>query len=74
MTKTTGRYCRREEYNPEAQHNIASWRVISAILSAYGGGNFNDLSAAVSQHADPNGGDGEAFVNYCIRRGWLKPA
>jgi hypothetical protein len=53
-----------------AKPNVASWSVINAIMSAYGGAEYDDLAAAVSQHAHPAGG--RAFVDYCIRNGWLE--
>ena len=53
-----------------AQHNIDSWLVISAIMTAYGGATQDDLAAAVSQHRHPAGG--LAFVRFCVRQGWLK--
>lgn len=53
-----------------AQHNIESWSVIAAVMTAYGSASQDDLAAAVSQHKHPEGG--LAFVKYCIRQGWLK--
>lgn len=57
---------------PTSLHNRASWSVISAMLTAYGGAPYDDLVAAVRQHDHPEGGKG--FVEYCIRSGWLRPA
>lgn len=53
-----------------AGNNAQSWEVITAMLSAYGGAEYVDLAAAVSQHRHPAGGF--AFVDYCIRNGWLR--
>lgn len=52
-----------------ARQNIKSWGVISAIMSAYGAADYDDLIAAVRQHEHPEGGKG--FVDYCLRNGWL---
>ena len=53
-----------------AQHNMASWNVVAAIMAAYGNASKSDLVAAVSQHQHEGGGVG--FIEYCIRLGWLK--
>lgn len=52
-----------------AVFNETSWRVVSAIMQAYGGARLEDLAAAVSQHRHVDGGSG--FVKYCVRQGWL---
>ena len=52
--------------------NVASWSVIAALLSAYGGADYDELVAAVRQHDHPAGG--KAFIDYCIRNGWLQRA
>jgi len=63
------RYVLKNKPSPRVKHNAESWSVILAIMNAYGGASINDLAAAVSQHRHPQGG--RAFVNYCIRNGWL---
>jgi hypothetical protein len=68
----SGRFCLGREPNLTTGQNLASWSVISAMLSAYGGADYEDLAVAVRQHAHAAGG--KAFVDYCIRNGWLKPA
>lgn len=52
-----------------AEHNMVSWSVVTAMLEAYGGADYEDLIGAVRQHANPGGGKG--FIDYCIRNGWL---
>ena len=52
--------------------NIASWSVVGALLAAYGGGEYEELCAAVRKHDHPEGG--RAFIDYCIRKGWLQRA
>ncbi len=68
--KYSGRYCLGHTPSHTAHQNIESWSVISAMLNAYGGADVEDIAAAVSQHKHPDGG--RAFVEYCIRNGWLK--
>jgi DNA-directed RNA polymerase subunit RPC12/RpoP len=70
--KNAGRFCLGREPNLTAGRNLASWTVISAILQAYGGADYEDLAIAVRQHDHPAGG--RSFVDYCIRNGWLKRA
>lgn len=50
-------------------HNLESWHVVVAIMSAYGGAAQTDLEAAVRQHRHEYGGTG--FIQYCLRQGWL---
>lgn len=66
------RYVAGQTARPTSGHNQASWDVISAMLTAYGGATYDDFVAAVRQHDHPEGGRG--FVDYCIRNGWLQPA
>lgn len=66
------RYVAGQTPQPTSAHNLASWRVISAMLVAYGGARYDDLVASVRQHDHPGGGKG--FVDYCISRGWLQRA
>ena len=60
-------------------HNIISWGIISAMLSAYEQAHFDDLSAAVSQHKHRGNfqlkdrqKNGASFIRYCIKMRWLK--
>ena len=69
-TEESGRYTLGKTPNHTSGANIASWSVIAAILDAYGGGEYEQLVAAVSQHDHPAGG--KAFVDYCIRNDWLR--
>jgi hypothetical protein len=68
----SGRYRLGREPKLTAEQNAASWKVIAAMLEAYGGADFDDLAVAVSQHDHHAGG--RAFVEYCIRNGWLQRA
>ncbi len=68
----SGRYVLGRTPEHTSGPNIASWNVISALLNAYGGAEYEDLAAAVRQHDHPAGG--KAFIDYCIRKGWLKRA
>ena len=52
-----------------SSQNASSWTVVSALLSADGGADFEEFIAAVRQHDHPAGGKG--FIDYCIRNGWL---
>jgi hypothetical protein len=67
-----GRYVRGETPSHRVQSTKASWKVIEAMLDAYGGAEYEQLVAAVAQHDHPAGG--KAFVDYCIRNGWLRRA
>jgi hypothetical protein len=57
-----------------ASHNLASWRVIEAILAAYGTADFWDLAVAVRghKHGTQRVRGPQSFVRYCIRNGWLE--
>ena len=68
----SGRYWLGREPHVTAGQNAASWSVVSAMLNAYGGADYEDFSAAVRQHDHPAGG--RAFIDYCIRNGWLVQA
>ena len=65
-------------YEPSAlaPHNEGSWRIIYAIMLAYGSARFWDLCAAVRGHRhmdrEKTGLGPQSFVRYCIRSGWLK--
>lgn len=54
-------------------HNLASWKVIEAILTAYGTADFWDLSVAVRghKHGTKSAKGPQSFIRYCIKRGWL---
>jgi hypothetical protein len=71
-TSESGRYVAGRSPTHTSGPNIASWGVVSALLSAYGGAEYEELVAAVRQHDHPSGG--KAFVDYCIRNGWLRRA
>jgi hypothetical protein len=71
-TPESGRYVAGRSPVHTAGQNIASWNVIAALLSAYGGAEYDELVAAVRQHDHPAGGKG--FIDYCVRNGWLKRA
>jgi hypothetical protein len=71
-TTESGRYIMGRTPAHTAAQNVASWGVIAAMLSAYGGADYEELVAAVRQHDHPEGGKG--FVDYCIRNGWLQRA
>ena len=66
----SGRYSLAREPSTLAKPNSASWSVVSAILQAYGGAEYEDLCVAVRQHAHATGG--KAFIDYCVRNGWLE--
>jgi hypothetical protein len=71
-TAESGRYVSGREPKHSVAPNVASWSVVSAMLAAYGSAEFEELVAAVRQHDHPEGG--RAFINYCIRNGWLRRA
>ena len=58
--------------NLSAGQNLTSWSVVAAILNAYGEANYADLAASVRQHDHKSGG--KAFIDYCIKNGWLAQA
>jgi hypothetical protein len=70
-TSRSGRYVAGRAPEHTSGPNMASWGVVSALLSAYGGAEYEQLVVAVRQHDHPEGGKG--FVDYCIRNGWLRP-
>lgn len=70
--KHSGRYCLGRAPDLTADQNLTSWKVVSAMLEAYGGAEYEEFAAAVRQHDHPTGG--HAFVDYCIRNGWLRQA
>jgi hypothetical protein len=55
-------------------HNLQSWRIIQAILDAYGSADFWDLSVAVRghKHGTKSAKGPQGFVRYCIKSGWLQ--
>lgn len=59
-----------------ASHNLRSWKIIEAIMNAYGAADFLDLAVAVRghQHGTKKANGPQSFVRYCIRSGWLKRA
>ena len=71
-SKHSGRYQLGQEPALTAEQNSASWSVVFSILQAYGGADYEDLCVSVRQHAHPAGG--QAFIDYCIRHGWLRRA
>ena len=71
-TPQSGRYVPGQLPKHTSGPNIASWSVVGALLAAYGGGEYEELCAAVRQHDHPEGG--RAFIDYCIRKGWLQRA
>jgi hypothetical protein len=68
----SGRYVVGRTPQHSSGPNIASWGVVSSLLSAYGGAEYEELVAAVRQHDHPAGGKG--FIDNCIRNGWLRRA
>lgn len=68
----SGRYVQGRQPTHSAEQNVASWGVVSAMLAAYGGADYEELVAAVRQHKHHDGG--RAFIDYCIRNGWLQRA
>ena len=75
-TKYAGTYKLGERPQTLALHNRASWKIIEAILDAYGTADFWDLAVAVRGHKHgTKGAKGpQSFVRYCIRSGWLEQA
>lgn len=71
-TSASGRYVAGTEPRHTSAPNAASWEVISAVLSSYGGAEYEELVSAVRQHDHPDGG--KAFIDYCVRNGWLRRA
>lgn len=69
-TTGSGRFVAGKEPRHTSGPNAASWSVIAAMLEAYGGVEYEQLVAAVHQHDHPDGG--KAFVDYCLRQGWLQ--
>ena len=57
-------------------HNEVSWRIVKAILDAYGEADFWDLAVACRGHRHYGRADSgrppQAFIEYCIERKWLK--
>lgn len=56
------------------EENAASWSIIEAILTARGHSQFKVLATAITGHAPRDAAKlrPQQFVDYCIRRGWLK--
>ncbi len=72
-TKDAGNYRLGAQPQSLAKHNLSSWRIIEAILHAYGTADYFDLAVAVRghRHGTKSASGPQAFVSYCIRRGWL---
>lgn len=71
-TAESGRFVAGKTPKHTSGPNMASWSVLAAVLAAYGGAEYEQLVAAVTQHDHPAGG--KAFVDYCIRNDWLRRA
>lgn len=73
-TKYAGKYKRGVAPERLEENNLASWRVIDAILEAYGEADFWDLAVAVRghKHYGETAGAPQKFVQYCINNGWLE--
>ncbi len=71
-TSASGRYVIGSAPSHKSGPDAASWSVISALLAAYGGAEYEELAAAVRQHDHPEGG--KAYIDHCIRSGWLRRA
>jgi hypothetical protein len=58
-----------------ARHNEVSWRIIVAIMEAYGSADYWDLACACRGHLHENNPDDrrgpQHWVDYCIKREWL---
>jgi len=57
--------------NPD---NAASWRIIEAMITAYGPRDFWDLAVACRdhKHGTQAAKGPQSWIRYCIRSGWLK--
>lgn len=75
-TKYAGRYKLGARPQDLAAHNLASWKIIEAILDAYGVADFWDLAVAVRghKHGTKRAKGPQSFVRYCIRSSWLEQA
>lgn len=72
-TKDAGRYKIGDRPQNLAAHNLVSWRIIEAILDAYGSADFYDLAVAVRGHVHgtKSASGPQSFVSYCIKCNWL---
>jgi len=75
-TKDAGRYKLAVRPQRLVSHNLASWRIIEAILDARGTADYYDLAVAVRghQHGTKAASGPQSFVSYCIKAGWLERA
>ena len=73
-TKYAGRYRLKNRPERLVNHNYVSWKIIEAILEAYGSADFWDLAAAVRghKHGTMKAKGPQSFVRYCIRSGWIE--
>ncbi len=71
-TPHSGRYRLGRLPRLKAPQNVASSSVVSAMLDAYLPANYEGLAVAVRQHRHIAGS--YAFIDYCIRHGWLRRA
>jgi hypothetical protein len=76
QTRFAGRYKILSRPQGLASRNLMSWKIIEAILDAYGTADFWDLSVAVRGHKfETKKVKGpQSFIRYCIRNGWLEKA
>ena len=73
-SKYAGMYKLGEAPGAMKPHNLESWRIVEAILLAYGTADFWDLSVAVRghKHGTRSGSNSpQGFIRYCIISGWL---
>ncbi len=61
-TTASGRYVAGRAPRHSSGPNIASWKVVSALLAAYGGADYEELIAAVRQHDHPDDGKGSSIT------------
>ncbi len=72
-TKYAGMYKFGQAPQTLMSHNLKSWRIIEAILTAYGKADFWDLAVAVRghKHGTKSAKGPQDFIRYCIKSGWL---
>ena len=73
-SKDAGRYeLAKSPSRALAPHNLASWRIIEAILIARGEADYYDLAVAVRghEHGTKAAVGPQSFISYCIKSGWL---
>jgi hypothetical protein len=73
-TKYGGMYRLKSRPERLVPHNQKSWKIIEAILDAYGSADFWDLAVAVRQHkhGTKRARGPQSFIRYCIRSGWIE--